>query len=309
MSQTACCDGVLQKATTVTAALGLESMHHHWGRTDQAQRKGRGASQMDRYIRLEGASNFRDFGGYPTEDGRAVAWHRLYRSDRLSALTAADYATLEARNIRLVCDLRRHAERQADPTRWRGEPGPELWHVPLLEDTARTETQQLMARDESLRRSPARVRDMMIEIYRLIVTEPGALLRLREIFQRLAAAESYPVLIHCAGGKDRTGVTCALLLSLLGVARDDVVADYLLTRDYYRGLLDLQAGGSQVLDSGRYRGWSREALVPVYSVEEAYLAAALDIVDREYGSAAAFLERAVGMAPEQLDSIRAHLLV
>lgn len=263
---------------------------------------------MTRHIPLEGASNFRDFGGYPTDDGRQVKWRTLYRSDRLSGLTPADYETLAEHGIRLVCDLRRHLELDRAPTRWLGEPTPELWHAPLFDDSVKPSILQVMSLDGDARKDPARVRELMIDIYRRMVTAPETLQRLREIFARLAAAENYPVLIHCSGGKDRTGVTCALLLSLLGVSRDDVMADYLLTQQYYQGLADLRLGGTQVIDKGMFDGWAPEALVPIYSVEEAYLDTALEIVDRDFGTVSAFLEQKVGVAPEQLLALRRHLL-
>lgn len=263
---------------------------------------------MTRYIALEGASNFRDFGGYPTVDGGAVKWQTLYRSDRLSGLTPADYETLAARNIRLVCDLRRHAEQRHAPTQWLCQPAPELWHAPLFDDSVSPSALKKMQLDESARQDPQRVRERMLDIYRHMVSEAGALARFQAIFARLAQPESYPVLIHCSGGKDRTGVTCALLLLLAGVHRDDVMADYLLTRDYYRGYEDLKSGGAQVFDRYGMSGWSLAALEPIYTVEEAYLEAALQIVEREYGSVPLFLERAVGMTPAQLAAIRRHLL-
>src|SRR5215472_3496777 len=96
-----------------------------------------GAARMpdDRHVPLEGASNFRDFGGYPTADGRRrVKWGRLYRSDRLSELTDVDLARLAGLGIRHVHDLRRASEVELAPTRWPGETAPRLIASPIFED-------------------------------------------------------------------------------------------------------------------------------------------------------------------------------
>lgn len=263
---------------------------------------------MSRHISLEGASNFRDFGGYPTASGRTVKWGALYRSDHLCKLTAADYEALAARSIRLVCDLRRHSELETAPTCWIGESAPEIWHAPLFADTTAPSVITRLLSDPVARRDPAQARELMVGIYRGMVTKSEVLLRYREIFTRLADRDSYPVLVHCAGGKDRTGVTCALLLSLLGVSREDVLADYLLTQEYYQGLAQLRAGGTQVIDTGGHADWTFDALVPIFSVEEAYLNTALDLVEAEHGDVATFLEQAVGVESAELERIRSYLL-
>ena len=77
---------------------------------------------------------------------------------------------------------------------------------------------------------------MMIEIYRRLIEDEGPYPAYRAIFERLASVDRpYPAIIHCTAGKDRTGVVCALMLDALGVARDDIFEDFMLTAQYYAG--------------------------------------------------------------------------
>jgi predicted acylesterase/phospholipase RssA len=77
-----------------------------------------------RVLPLEGGRNFRDLGGYETQDGQHVKWGRLFRSGALARLTPSDYDSLSAFGIRVVCDFRSRAERADEPTRWRADPAP-----------------------------------------------------------------------------------------------------------------------------------------------------------------------------------------
>jgi protein tyrosine/serine phosphatase len=183
--------------------------------------------QQTRHVPLAGASNFRDFGGYATEGGRAVKWRRLYRSDRLSELTAADHARLAPLGIRHVYDLRRQSEADAAPTHWPGEAAPRLIRHPIFEDEAGgPSTFERIAVSEEARHDPALARAIMGQLYARIVTEPGPLAALPVMVEHLAEPDACPVLIHCSAGKDRTGVAAALLLGLLGVADDVIATDY-----------------------------------------------------------------------------------
>ena len=152
-----------------------------------------------RKLPLEGAVNFRDLGGYPASDGRYVRWGLIYRSNHLANLTAKDYEYLKSLGIRLVCDVRTEGERLRSPTRWVG-PAPAFLSTPI---------------------DPGSY-DRYVNDY---APQYGTILR------RLAAGD-LPAVEHCSGGKDRTGVFSAILLTALGVPRDVVMQDYLLTTEY-----------------------------------------------------------------------------
>lgn len=259
-------------------------------------------NDFHRNVPLEGASNFRDFGGYKTPTG-VVKGGVLYRSERLSNLTAADFDALNARGIRLVVDLRRESEREQDPTRWRGDEPPEQMHVPLLVERDGPSSAQQVASDPRARGNPERAAEVMRGLYRGLIREPATRERYRVIFERITAGDGLPVVIHCSGGKDRTGVLAALIHSVLGVSRDDIVADFMLTTRYYDGLARLRERAAQIYEH-ELEGWSPDALGPLFTVHESYIHSALSAVDEEFGSVSEFLTEGAGIRPSVLDRLR-----
>ncbi len=262
---------------------------------------------MDRHIPLEGASNFRDFGGYRTHDGKTVVWRRLFRSDRLNTLTEADYAKLSGHGIRLIYDLRRESESVMAPTAFPGENPPAVVRSPLFLDEAGPSTFQKIALDDNARHDAELSRAIMLEMYTRMVTEAGPLAIYKSIFTQLAEPTSLPVLFHCTGGKDRTGVTCALILLALGVPREDVIADFMVSRALYGADKNFHTRVAQIVAASPIGHWSDEALLPIFNVEEAYIERALAHVD-ESGGIEPFLTHRAGIAPDTLARLRETLL-
>jgi protein-tyrosine phosphatase len=261
--------------------------------------------QTQRHVPLQGASNFRDFGGYAGHGGRTVKWGRLYRSDRLSDLTAADRARLAPLGIRQVYDLRRDSEAAIAPTEW---PGAQVNRSPVFEDEAGgPSTFARIAADEAARHDAALSRAIMGQMYVRMVTEPGPLAVFRRLFEDLADEGATPALFHCAGGKDRTGVTCALILGVLGVARADVVADFMLTQRYYDSDEARKLRVAQIVAEAGLGFWSEEALAPVFGVEQAYIDTALDLVEAA-GGVERFMTERVGLQPDVLERVQTILL-
>ena len=261
----------------------------------------------ERHVPLEGASNFRDFGGYETADGRRVKWGRLFRSDRLSELTEADFARLAQLGIRHVYDLRRASEVELSPTRWPGH-APRLVPAPIFEDeSGGASTFQRVAADEGARHDAERSRAIMCQMYLRMVTEAGPLAALGALFASLAEPDQFPALFHCAGGKDRTGVVSALILLVLGVAREDVVADFMLTQRYYDSDARRAAHIAGVIASFEPGFFSEAALGPVFRVEPGYLETALEVIEAD-GGAEAFLAGRCGVDASTFERLRGTLL-
>ncbi len=164
-----------------------------------------------RWVSLEGAVNTRDLGGYETMDGRRIKWNVLYRSANLASLTEEGCEDFGALGIRTVLDLRN----RLSPT-------------PLFGGDV-----VCVHRQATVRLYP-----MLIsksggpnDGYRLSVHEHTA--SYRGVFEELSRAENYPLLYHCAAGKDRSGVVTVLLLSLLGVDEATILDDYHLSLAVY----------------------------------------------------------------------------
>ncbi len=263
-------------------------------------------SDWKRHIPLTGARNFRDFGGYATRDGRTIRRGLLYRADSLSQLSPDDLATLSPLGIRTIGDLRRHREREASPSRWCDEIDTRVLHLPLLLDTTPGNTGAILA-DARRMNSAEASRDLMKATYRRMVTDPHALAQLRTIFELIAAREQLPLLLHCSGGKDRTGICCALIQTLLDVDEESIMADYMLSLDLYTNrMARTQLPSTQVVDTGNPASID-DALRPIYAVEPGYLHCAFETIAERYGTPARFFERAVGLRSTQIDAIRSHL--
>lgn len=248
----------------------------------------------ERRLALSGTPNFRDFGGYFTRDGRQVRWGKLYRSGQLATLTDTDVQLLGELELALVCDFRRDEERDREPSRL-----PASARVLGL-SIAPGSTGSFY--DEMLRGdlSPDRTGEFMMEINRefaLHQREPY-----RQMFEQLLDVDA-PLLVHCAAGKDRTGFAAALILASLDVPRERILADYLLTADYLcpdRETLRLQ---KKYGFSGNEVG-----LRPMLEVREAYLEAAFAVIDAEYDSMDAYLERYLGIGDTMRKALRQRLL-
>lgn len=240
---------------------------------------------MQREFRFSQVFNFRDLGGYQGLDGRTVRWRRLFRSDNLSGLMEVDRESFLALGVRTVVDLRRPYEvrRQGRVPDWDGLT---YHHIP-------PEHQEW---SENPWRDGLDVARYLADRYLDLIEEGAA--GLARVLTVLADARAAPVVVHCVGGKDRTGVVCALTLSLLGVADQDIDADYARTTQ-----------GSE-----RYFAWARANGQPDLVVHPWYRSPAgtmelfLAELRARYGSVERYVTEA-GLDPEAIDALRAHLLV
>ncbi|MGC1509068.1 tyrosine-protein phosphatase [Ketobacter nezhaii] len=261
----------------------------------------------DRHIALNGSKNFRDFGAYPTRDGRRVKRGRLFRSDRLSDLSAEDLKKLEPFAIRTVFDLRGFRERTEAPTRWHATSTTRNVHLPLISSTSGNAVSSAL-RDTHTNNDTSAVRQAMVDLYCDMVKQADSLNCLQQIFQSLARQDELPVLVHCSGGKDRTGITCALILWTLGVTRDLILEDYLLSKTLYSDRIDASQTIPQALNHQKNEDWGTAAIKVVYGVEATFLNGALDYLMQTYGTAEQFAERALKLDSDCLSSIRHNLL-
>lgn len=233
-------------------------------------------TELPRRLDLSGVTNFRDLGGYATADGRRLRWRRLFRSSHLGALADGDRATLDTLGITTICDFRGVDEAALRPSALGGA---EV--VPLsIEPSVVPQLQRLVASGEPV--TGAAVLAMMQATYRAYVRDHAG--RYAELFRQLL--KGGPLVFHCSAGKDRTGVGAALTLSALGVDRDTIVADYLLTNQYWRE------------DGSNARALPEEAMAVLGRVDERLLAAAFAAIEADHGSVDGFLA-AIGVGPAE----------
>ena len=249
----------------------------------------------DRLVDLEGAVNFRDFGGYKTTDGRCIKRGHLFRCGVMSGLTDAGRESFLKLGIGLICDLRRHDECDDDPT-----PFPEhlQLHVPIDPGSA------VQMRDTAA--NPRLDHDQRVAFMRGINVELARdhAAEYRRMFEALLALHEAAFLVHCTAGKDRTGFGVAIIQLALGVPRALVIEDYLLTNE----VIEFE---SFLLPKVRARYGAQISLAEVRAisgVREEYIHAALDTVDEVYGGMDRYLDEALGVGPRMRDQLRERFL-
>ena len=249
-----------------------------------------------RHIPLEGASNFRDLGGYETRDGRKIKWRHLYRSNSLAGLTDGDLQHLADLGIQVVCDFRRDQEREEAPSRLPTDNTPRVVHFSIGPERENSRLYEELWGDDP---SDEGIRDAMKAIYRAYALDFAG--HYARFLDHTAKADDLPLLFHCAAGKDRTGFGAALLLEALGVPRETIYADFDLTNTYL--VRDMDRLAEKYPDIR-----SLEVFHTMLAAHPDYLTAAYEVIDDRYGGIEAYLEQALGLTPVKRETIQAVLL-
>ncbi len=238
-------------------------------------------------VTLQGASNFRDLGGHRSVDGRQVRHGRIFRSDHLGHLSAADHRLLHQLHVSRSIDLRGVAE--AASQRY-AIPGLQQRALPIEPTVVQSVRKRL---DSGQVPDVAQTVALMCDTYRGFVHQHGPTFGR---FLRHWLDEPAPTVFHCTAGKDRTGFAAALLLSVLGVPRAAIMQDYLLSNTLYRRDPQLVAHGpAHVVDV-------------LWQVQPAFLQAAWDCMDHDCGGLAPYLERQAGVDAATQEQLRNALL-
>lgn len=253
---------------------------------------------------MELIHNFRDFGGYPTENGGRVKRGFLYRSGHLHRATDGDLAAFSCLGIKTICDLRSTGERQREPDRVPDAEAVTFFNIPMhpiVEYHARS-----LKRLYSLMFGEERKRDYIAESYAAYrAYAVGYLPQIKALLAYISDPAHLPILIHCSAGKDRTGVLAGLIQQILGVSFDAVMDDYLKTEEHLGSYKEEIMARLKPLG---YFGipW-RRMYMPLFDARRDYLLAAFEQVKEEFGSVQAWLRRGVGLSQGDEGKLRALL--
>ena len=242
--------------------------------------------QLPLTIDLDGASNVRDLGGYVGQGGRRIRTGLVFRSAALATLTPGDQETLRALGLRTLCDFRGVAERERAPTILQG---PSIVSLPI-EPSVGAGLRDILATQAATGEALHAVLERAYVAYAL-ASGP----QYRALFARLLAGET-PLLFHCSAGKDRTGFGAALVLTALGVAWPDVVADFEATNRLWRR--DTVTADDLPLAI-------RESLL---RAEPTLLTAAFAAAERQHGTMDHYFERTLGLDQPARQQLYATLL-
>ena len=239
------------------------------------------ADSSIRMIKLSGAVNFRDIGGYATKNGKKVKWGKIFRSAEINNLTGEDLLKLEHLAINYVFDFRGPAEFNAAPDKL----PPHATRISLPFGSENTGDRMKMMK--SMREANSGD-SIMFPYYANI--EPFTK-RYRPVFESLIKNNGdSAILFHCTAGKDRTGIAAALILSALGVDEKIIMEDYLAS-NYYRKS-DYERMKKLLVDSYQMK---EEVVSDVLGVKAAYLQATFNAIKMQYGSIDNYLKREMGV--------------
>lgn len=259
-------------------------------------------------VDIPGTANTRDLGGYPTVDGRAIREGVLFRGETLArpsehAARVAIWRDEEVDRYRslglsTVIDLRAQSEAELVPSAWADASAAELVSIPMDEGGEGDATGYMRSiRAGTLRRFDA---DDLAAFYFRTVRARAT--EIAQVFTAVAQPNATPVLIHCAAGKDRTGIVVALLLEAFGVRRDVTVADYALTEVFRPNRVRAYA---ELLDAV---GVPHEDVAALFAAPAPAMRGLLEGIDAEYGSVRDFLVSEAELDPEVFGTLAEALL-
>ena len=286
---------------------GLDPARRYYFALKVGDAKGPGTVVADRSLHLASAPNARDIGGYATKDGHHVKWGQVFRSDAISKADAADLAKLDALGIKLICDFRGPSEVTADgadvPVA-----GAENVSLPIF-DASNDLNAKIRAaitggdaaQQEALL-GGGKAAQILADAGKFFVTSPEASKSYRALLERLTDSSSLPTLTHCTAGKDRAGWSTAVILSALGVPKQTVIDDYLLTNNYTKDK------NASTLASVKSLMADPELLRPVLEVRPEYIAASFAAVKKQYGTFDKYLRKGLGISPAEVAKLKKHLL-
>jgi protein-tyrosine phosphatase len=239
-----------------------------------------------RHFDLQGASNFRDLGGYRAHDGRAVRWRQLFRSNHLGHLTAADIGIVRGLGVRNAFDFRGIDERAGAAC---GLSEIVVHSLPIEPTVVAALRRELAAG----RLSASVAREIMRESYRNYVRHNTH--SFRALFGHLVEDHA-PLVIHCTAGKDRTGFAAALILHALDVPDEVITDDYLLTNRFYRR------------DPSSATDLPDDVRQAIGSVDSSFLAAGFDAVCADYGDLESYFRDGLKVGARERAELKARYL-
>ncbi|HEU6445307.1 MAG TPA: tyrosine-protein phosphatase [Gaiellaceae bacterium] len=247
------------------------------------------AEALERDLAWDGLLNARDLGGHPTEDGGETRWSSVVRADSVRQLTDEGWQAVVDYGVRTVVDLRSDEELAEDPP---AELPVEAVHVSFFGDRPDVfeEVEDASAAAADHAEATRAVYLIFLEHFRRNVAAA---------IRAVANAPEGGVVVHCHGGKDRTGMVSAFLLRLAGVPIDEIAADYSLSEERLR--TRHEEWFAQAADEQELERLHRISRTPASSMREV-----LEELERRYGSIAGYL-KAGGATDEELERARARL--
>ena len=254
-------------------------------------------------FKFSGVANFRDIGGYSVGGGHKIKSGLLFRSGELSGLTAGDQQMIERLNIKYEIDLRTDPERTANPSNW-GKKTPQV--ISISVGMPRESTPQASIRQFSEVKDIAQARMQMAQTTANLAIAGAA--DIGKVLGELSK-ENGPALIHCTAGKDRTGVTVAVLMTLLGASREDVYHEYLRSNESVDAQLQRQKAREQSgKDVNALSGLDPAVVKAMMGTDASYMDAMFREINAKYGSFEGYTHDGLKLTAAQVAQLRKNLI-
>lgn len=250
---------------------------------------------MKRHINIKGAVNFRDLGDYSTKEGKTIKWRKIFRSGKLSGIEDTELGSLKDLQLKSICDFRTIAEQTAAPDKWHQIEQLNRFSLPI--GKGRVDKLEWL---KNLQSEEGRKNHLVVANKTYVFDEIPTY---KAFFEILLNEQNYPLLYHCTAGKDRTGFATLLLLSALGVDKETILEDYLLTNQYLASFAKKNIGRLS-----KDLGLSKAQILPIFQAQERYLQTGIDLIEEGYGTIENYLEKELEVGPIQIKRLKEILL-
>lgn len=302
--------GVLsEEKNNFTNPLPLEKLYFAIKNEDEKWIK-----MSNEYLALDGTYNFRDIGGYFSNTQKRLKYGMIYRADQLNNLSERDIKLLENMRLASIVDYRSNGERKLYPNKnistaktYCLNPNSEVAEAAAkaMQDIQAKSTIDLLKNGEFNVKNYCNKNEYMYKEYEKFIFSPESQEAYKKFLELLLDEKNYPMVIHCRGGKDRTGFGAMLVMLILGISEKDIVKDYELT-SYYRKERD-----KKQMDLYRQYTDDREILELLETMQKCngeYLIYLLNIIKKEFGTIENYLFKIFNLNNEKIEKIRTILL-
>ncbi|MEN2399102.1 tyrosine-protein phosphatase [Flavobacterium sp. MC2016-06] len=243
---------------------------------------------IKRLVPVKGALNFRDVGGYKTNDGKQVLWDKVYRSAAINKLTDEDVALLDKKGIHTIVDFRGVAEAAAAPDRLPKNSDYTL--SPAGSDSLPNPAQMVKFLKEG---------NFLEKFYGVDAVKYSGD-RFRPLFIKLLTLDKKEaIMYHCTGGRDRTGMATALFLYILNVPQETIEADYVASNIYLRKM-----NKGMMAPLAKMSGLTEEQVEKEMALRPELIRSFFDGLKKQYGSIENFLQQEIGIGPKEIAILR-----
>lgn len=263
------------------------------------------------HIELEGMPNTRDLGGMISKDGRKIKKHMLLRSGQLYAATQSDIDTLvNEYNLGLIVDFRSLSEKEEKP-----DPsikGVNYIYNPIMKQITKGITRDKKSDNDTVKmiildmaNDLKRAEQYMVKMYEDLINNDYALSQYGKFLDLLLTNNDKAILWHCTAGKDRAGLATVLVLECLGIAREDIINDYLLTNKYVQNDINKMVNSIKAEFDFPI---IEDVVKALFGIKREYMEDVYATIEKEYGSVENFLDKKLGIDNKKIQIMREHYL-